>query len=178
MDTAEEGCPFTFDIDFHEIVTDKAVLSTTTEKFLNNIIDEITLGIIFDMHKRFKTDVFNLDGDNATETRPEHMNGDIFVQHNIKRNRDVCECPICHSFVTPLLFAPHLGNCMGYKSRSSLRNSAKRTSSTDSKDRDTPVMPFNHVASDEDEDDKRDADWNPGKKQDMRRRQRSRPRKR
>lgn len=185
MDNLEDGSPFTFDIDFHEIVTDKATLSTVTEKFLNNIIDEITLGIIFDMHKKFKTEVFSLDCDNPTEAHPEHMNGDIFGQPNIKRNREGCECPICHAFVSPKLFAPHLGNCMGFKSRSSLRNSAKRTSSTESKDRETPVVPHNHVASDEDEeddkrdgDDKRDADWNPGKKQDMRRRQRSRPRKR
>lgn len=56
---------FTFDRDFHDIVSDKQVLRRTTEKFLNNMIDQITLGIIFDEHRKAKINGFDLNGDNA-----------------------------------------------------------------------------------------------------------------
>lgn len=65
------GHSFTFDKEFHDIVIDKPVLRRTLEKFLNNMIDEITLGILFDEHRKAKINGFDLVGDDTPVT-PEH----------------------------------------------------------------------------------------------------------
>lgn len=87
---------YTFDKEFHEIVSNVDVLRRTTEKFLNNLIDDITLGIIFDMHRKFKMNTFNLDMDDMSpnmnldiETRT-----DIFNQSHVKKTME-CMCPKC-----------------------------------------------------------------------------------
>lgn len=67
-----DHCSFTFDKEFHEIVSDKQVLRRTLEKFLNNMIDEITLGIIFDEHRKAKINGFNTNGDDAPITAEQH----------------------------------------------------------------------------------------------------------
>lgn len=74
MENGESGGPssFTYDRDFHEIVTDKPVLRRTLEKFLNNMIDEITLGLIFDEHRKAKINGFNLNCDDAPITPEQH----------------------------------------------------------------------------------------------------------
>lgn len=87
---------YTFDREFHEIVTNKDVLRRTTEKFLYNLIDDMTLGIIFDTHRKFKTNAFSLDRDESpseiNNTFPSNV--DIFGQNNIKKTMD-CMCPKC-----------------------------------------------------------------------------------
>lgn len=84
MANSETAAPFTFDKEFHEIVSNKEVLSTATEKFLNNIIDEITLGIIFDLHRKYKTDSFSLDSDHSPSSGETVLNVDIFGQHKVR----------------------------------------------------------------------------------------------
>lgn len=74
MENGEASGPysFTYDREFHEIVTDKPVLRRTLEKFLNNMIDEITLGLIFDEHRKAKINGFNLNCDDAPITPEQH----------------------------------------------------------------------------------------------------------
>lgn len=91
----EPGHRYLFDKEFHEIVSNKEILRRTTEKFINNLIDEITLGIIFDTHRKFKTRAFNLDRDTSpTQTEDPPTNVDIFGQHNMKKTQE-CVCPNC-----------------------------------------------------------------------------------
>lgn len=83
MANSETSAPFTFDKEFHEIVSNKEVLAASTEKFLNNIIDEITLGIIFDLHRKYKTDSFSLDSDHSPSSEETLLNVEIFGQHKV-----------------------------------------------------------------------------------------------
>lgn len=97
---------FTFDKEFHEIVSNKEILKRTTEKFLNNIIDDITLGIIFDAHRKFKTKAFNLDRDKsppAVEENDTPSNTDIFGHHHTKEKQE-CVCPNCNRAVTAVRY--------------------------------------------------------------------------
>lgn len=96
MENADkEERKFSFDREFHEIVTNKEVLQHTTENFLNNLIDDITLGIIFDLHRKFKTKAFNLDRDNSPALSEQiASNVDIFGQNNMKKTQE-CVCPKC-----------------------------------------------------------------------------------
>lgn len=172
MENSESSPSFTLDKEFHEIVTNKEVLSATTEKFLNNLVDEITLGIIFDFHRKYKTDSFSLDGELSTSSGETLSNVDIFAQHKVKKNQYLCNCPNCHRVVAAGKFAPHLETCLGM--RSSRRNRNRGNTATNSKEQDAPT----HATSEDDDDDNYDdVDWNPGKKKDRRRRERAKPKK-
>lgn len=166
----EERNTYTFDKEFHEIVTNMDVLRRTTEKFLNNLIDDITLGVIFDMHRKFKMKTFNLDNDDSSSTINLDIENrmDIFNQGHVKKTME-CMCPKCGKCVLAtgfvvfnlnvnisqrncnffLRFAHHLASCMGIR-RSRSRNSSKRIVNISNKEKDN--QQYSGLGSDDEDD--------------------------
>lgn len=130
--------------DLHELVSNKPGLRVALEHFLANVIDKITLGIIFDLHRKYKTQAYEVEEDSEDEE-----NADISIQHNLKKIPE-CVCPYCESAVAAQKFAPHLANCMGMGRPTRSRNATRKVV-TDSKDRDTSFMEI--TSEDEDDDD-------------------------
>lgn len=63
---------YTYDPEFHEIVSNPPVLRQTLEKFLTNMIDEITLGIVFDEHRKIKINGFSTNCDDIPVTHEQN----------------------------------------------------------------------------------------------------------
>ncbi|XP_017773578.1 PREDICTED: SAGA-associated factor 11 homolog isoform X2 [Nicrophorus vespilloides] len=148
---------FTHDDDFHDIVNDKDTLRRATERFLVNMIDELTLGIIFDTHRKYKTRAFDLDGDGSPcNDIGNDTSVDIFGQHNMKKTQE-CECPNCDRAVVAARFAPHLEACLGMgrsRSRNASRRIANNNSNNNNKDRDSNM--YSELPSDDEFDDSGD----------------------
>ncbi|CAG9859651.1 unnamed protein product [Phyllotreta striolata] len=98
--------------DFHDLVQNKQMLRSSVENFFDNLLDELTLGIIFDLHRRYKTDASFLDADELVED----MEIDTLFQHRAKKAPE-CPCPVCHRAVETTEFAKHLAKCMGLSTR-------------------------------------------------------------
>ncbi|KAJ3650115.1 hypothetical protein Zmor_021823 [Zophobas morio] len=144
--------------DFHELVTNKEVLRTSVESFLNNVIDELTLGIIFDLHRKYKTNSYEIDMEEDDGDEDEAAEVDIFAQHDVKKTQD-CVCPNCDRAVAATRFAPHLEACMGM-GRNRFRNATRRVASSSSNSKERENSSFSGVPSDDED----DIDWNSGNK--------------
>ncbi|XP_072389941.1 SAGA-associated factor 11 homolog [Diabrotica undecimpunctata] len=128
--------------DFHELVNNKQAMRAATETFLNNLIDELTLGIIFDVHRKHKINAFDLDVDENSED-VDAVDFE-YLSHNTKKNQD-CVCPNCDRAVAATRFASHLETCMGLGRTS--RNASRRAV-CNSKDNTT----YSGLPSDDDDD--------------------------
>lgn len=135
--------------DFHDLVANKDQLRPSVENFLNNIVDELTLGIIFDCHRKIKTQAYEIE---AEEDEGDDEDDEVFAQ-DFRNKTQVCVCPICDRAVAATKFAPHLAWCMGM-GRSCSRNASRRVASS-SKDRESNSS-FSGVPSDDED----DIDWN------------------
>lgn len=157
--------------DFHDLVSNKEVLRASVESFLQNTIDELTLGIIFDLHRKYKTKSYDIDLEEDEGDDDEAGETDFFVQHDIKKTQE-CVCPNCDRAVAATRFAPHLETCMGM-GRNRFRNATRRVNSANNSTTTTTAnnnSSTNHpkerettsanVPSDDDD----DMDWNPGSK--------------
>lgn len=137
--------------DFHDLVSNKQALRAAIDIFFNNLIDELTLGIIFDLHRKYKTNAYSLDVDETSEDA-EAGDVEIFSLPNVKKNQEcVCPNPTCNRTVGPVRFAKHLEQCMGMGRTP--RNASRRAVCT-SKD----GVSYGGVTSDDDD----DVDWNSG----------------
>lgn len=139
--------------DFHELVTNKQSLRTSVEHFLNNVIDEITLGIIFDQHRKYKTNAYDLEIDENCDEG--YGNLDLLGQHKLKKRLN-CICPACKREHAATRFASHLRTCMGMGRQSRSCNASKRAVSS-SKDRENSSS-YGAAVSDDDD----DPDWGSG----------------
>lgn len=151
-----------YDKDFHNICNNESLLKEAVDGLLTNIIDEHTLGIIFEQHRKFKTNALDKDVYYDPEKlNPPPLGVEIFGNNNLRKNQE-CACPNCKRVVACTKFAPHLEGCMGMGRR---RTTGRRTASTSSgsstvsRDRETPS--FGEIPTDDDES---DIDWNPDKK--------------
>ncbi|XP_022914051.1 SAGA-associated factor 11 homolog isoform X2 [Onthophagus taurus] len=150
--------------DIKDVVNDPVQLRTLTEKLINSMIDQVTLGILFDAHRKHYTKTFNLDRDKSPEKMeplPSHV--DIFGNHNLKKTED-CVCPICDRQVAALRFAPHLESCMGM-GRSRSRNVRRVTNNNKERENST----FSGLGSDDED----DADWNSNEKRSRKKKDRN-----
>ncbi|KAK9892269.1 hypothetical protein WA026_019071 [Henosepilachna vigintioctopunctata] len=148
--------------DFHEIITNKPLLRASTEKFLNNLIDELTLGIIFDIHRTAKTKAFDLDDEIEELEIEKGVNIDVFSQYNIKKTQD-CVCPYCDRAVAATRFATHLEKCMVKSRQKNVVRKVVINNST--KDNEGSYS----GASDDQSDD----DWSPGDKRRKKKKERN-----
>lgn len=120
----------------------------------DELLDEVILGLVFEIHRSVKIGTFFL-----ADTDPEGQKQyqivdekglDVFGQPPIKNNLKMfdCVCPNCQRNLAASRFAPHLEKCMGM-GRNSSRLASKRIANTGKND------------SDNEENDN-DDDWNYG----------------
>lgn len=138
--------------DFHELVSNKQLLRTSVEHFLNNVIDEISLGIIFDQHRKYKTNAYDLEIDENCDEG--YGNLDLANQHKLKKTLN-CTCPACKREYAASRFANHLRSCMGMGRKGRSCNATKRVTGS-SKDRENSS--YEAAVSDNDD----DPDWSSG----------------
>ncbi|XP_052821952.1 ataxin-7-like protein 3 isoform X2 [Octopus bimaculoides] len=125
-------------------------LTTAVGDVTADLIDEVTLGVCFEVHRSAKIGTLFL-GDTDPWSHKEHeivykSGVDVFGQVPTKKQFE-CTCPNCQRHLAASRFAPHLEKCMGM-GRNSSRIASKRIATTTLK-RD----------SDESLDDDNDNDW-------------------
>lgn len=139
--------------DFHELVTNKQSLRNSVEHFLSNVIDEITLGIIFDQHRKYKTNAYDLEIDENCDEG--YSNLELVAQNKLKKTLN-CICPACKREYAAVRFASHLRSCMGMGRKSRSCNASKHVVNS-SKDRENSSS-YGAAVSDNDD----DPDWGSG----------------
>lgn len=118
---------------------------TVMKDLMHEIIDEVTLGLCFEIHRSCKIGTFNLDAtDEDAQKQYEIVDErglDVFGQHPSKKQFE-CICPNCQRNMAASRFAPHLEKCMGMGRNSSriasrrIANTGKQGSDNDSADDD------------------------------------------
>lgn len=98
------------------------------EGLFNNFLDEVILGVVFDVHKSVRMNCSAEHGvsdeDIKTYSIIESNDGDIFGQQFVKKS-SICRCPRCQRPLSASVFTTHLQNCVG-KGRSSARIASLR----------------------------------------------------
>jgi len=143
------------DKEFHEIVSNKELLRQTAERYLDKIIDTITIGIVLGIHRNKKAKVLDLDKEVVPKEEGPRPCVDIFGPYNFKKKYE-CLCRNCDRIVGASVFAPHLEVCMGM-GRSRSRNASRRIANS-SRERENPS--YGSIPSDDED----DMDWNSGDK--------------
>nr|CAD7433540.1 unnamed protein product [Timema monikensis] len=131
-----------------------------SEFILENLIDELTLGIIFHVHLEVKKGY--VDGIEVSDEFVEGTDMDIFSQQAPPKKTLECVCPSCKHSLAASRFAPHLAKCMGM-GRNSSRIASRRIANNSKEN-----VTYGGMMSDDDD----DADWTAGT--DRRRRKRER----
>ncbi|XP_066249484.1 SAGA-associated factor 11 homolog [Euwallacea similis] len=139
--------------DFQDMMGDKEVLRTCVGKFFDNIVDEFTLGIIFDIHRKYKTNAYCLEIQDNEEK--DDLEKNEALQQASARNHQKFACPSCERTVAPLGFARHLAKCMGIRDISRSLRIASRRAVTNKDKGDTSA--YASAPFDDDDDDE---DWN------------------
>ncbi len=151
-----------------EAVTDAsgAELDEAADHVLGGMLDEIVLGMCFDIHRAVKTGVYSLTEvpeHKSSPSGPSSSSGggatDVFGQAittavgvpTLKKQPE-CVCPNCQRNMAATRFAPHLEKCMGMGRNSS--RLASRRLATNSKD---PC--YRESGGQDDDDDAEDEDW-------------------
>ena len=106
---------------------------------MNDIIDEISLGLCFEVHRSCKLGTLFL-GDTDPVSQREHEivdrpGVDVFGNPPAKKQLE-CICPNCKRNLAASRFAPHLEKCMGMgrnSSRIASRRSQKVLKDSDSR---------------------------------------------
>ncbi|XP_023244752.1 ataxin-7-like protein 3 [Centruroides sculpturatus] len=110
-----------------------------------DIMDEVILGLCFDVHRAVKLGIFFLDEPKEDEKKYEIVDEiglDVFGQVPLKKQIE-CVCPNCQRSLAASRFAPHLEKCMGMGRNSSriaskrIANSGKGESDVDDYDNDS-----------------------------------------
>uniref|UniRef100_A0A8C4RBV0 Ataxin-7-like protein 3 n=1 Tax=Eptatretus burgeri TaxID=7764 RepID=A0A8C4RBV0_EPTBU len=127
-----------------------------TQDIFAELIDDVCLGLCFEVHRSAKCGFFFLDDMDAESMQEfeivDKAGVDIFGQvYNQCKNRD-CECPNCGRTIAAARFAPHLEKCLGMGRNSSRLANRRLANSNNSS--------LNKSESDpEDNDDINDNDW-------------------
>jgi SAGA-associated factor 11 len=103
---------------FNTAMKDPKNVEEGTNYLFDSLVDEILLGIVFEIHHANKTgiDILGLDAatgdDNAEFKIINAPDVDVFGSSHTKKAID-CTCPNCDRLVACSRFAPHLEKCMG-----------------------------------------------------------------
>lgn len=140
-------------------------LQAASENVFENLLEEVILGVVFEVHRSVKTGLFEIEEaiqEDANEFRiVDAPDLDIFGQQPIKKPQE-CTCPSCKRSLAALRFAPHLEKCMGM-GRNSSRIASRRIANNSKES-----VGYGGMMSDDDD----DADWTVGS--DRRRKKRDR----
>ena len=150
--------------------------SRASEEIFNQMVDEIVLGMCFDIHKSVRTGCYSAIQLTAEESPPMSIAGHVDVfglavttitgLPSLKTVPQI-ECPNCSRSLAASRFAPHLEKCMGM-GRNSSRVASRRLANTN-KD---SYRDGGHEEEDDDDD-----EWvEPGKKDMRRKRDKNSPR--
>ena len=105
------------------------------EEAMLELIDEITLGLCFEVHRACKFGTFMLgETDKQAEQQfclIEERGLDVFGQVPTKKQFE-CVCPNCNRTIAASRFAPHLEKCMGM-GRNSSRIASRRIANANAK---------------------------------------------
>jgi len=142
---------------------DPSLKDLAAEDIFNTLVDEISLGICFEIHRSIKIGSYSAVELGFDECSPFPIAGhvDVFglpvtTITGLPTLKTVpqCECPNCDRSLAASRFAPHLEKCMGMGRNSS--RLASRRIATNNKD--------TYREGQEGEDDEEDEDWiEPGK---------------
>nr|CAH7737777.1 unnamed protein product [Callosobruchus chinensis] len=140
--------------DLHELVSDEPALRSAVEHFYDQLVDQLTVGIIFDIHRKFKTNAYDLDVENGAGA----AGGNVDDEED-EEEISACICPVCESTMAAYRFQGHLESHHGTGRVSTLRNASRRTVNYNSGNTDQDNSTFtSEVPSDDD----RDPDWRSG----------------
>ncbi|KAJ8897942.1 hypothetical protein PR048_003300 [Dryococelus australis] len=131
----------------------------TCESVLETLLDEMLLGIAFNVHYEAKKGFIDVEEEKVEEKLEENKNTDIFGEPIMQKKTQKCVCPTCKHSLAASRFAPHLAKCLGLGRISS--RIASRRIANNSKESGYGGLPS---------DDEDDADWTAGP--DRRRRKR------
>ncbi|XP_055859770.1 ataxin-7-like protein 3 isoform X1 [Biomphalaria glabrata] len=131
-------------------------MKDSLDALVEELIDEVSLGLCFEIHRSCKIGSFFLNGfDDTSDTEYAPLNAalvdrpgvDVLGQVPSKKNYE-CICPNCQRHLAASRFAPHLEKCMGM-GRNSSRIASRRIANNQKQ------------GSDESgQDDENDNDWN------------------
>ncbi|XP_078581546.1 ataxin-7-like protein 3 [Branchiostoma floridae x Branchiostoma japonicum] len=100
---------------------------------LSELVDDVVLGLCFDVHRSCKMGTFFVDDVDPAELKEfeivDQVGLDIFGQPVSSKKQYECECPNCGRTISANRFAPHLEKCMGM-GRNSSRIASKRLQNT------------------------------------------------
>ncbi|XP_064597222.1 ataxin-7-like protein 3 [Liolophura sinensis] len=116
---------------------------------MNELIDEVSLGLCFEVHRSCKMGTLFLDETDPQSERQhaivDKQGVDVFG-HVPSKKQFECVCPNCQRNLAASRFAPHLEKCMGM-GRNSSRIASRRIANVGKRD------------SDDSGDDDNDSDW-------------------
>lgn len=102
--------------EFKRLMRDEANIEAGANYLFDSLLDEIILGVGFEVHRSIKTGIaVAVEGepeDNKQFKIGDNPNVDIFGSSNAIKVA-YCTCPNCERPVAAARFAPHLEKCMG-----------------------------------------------------------------
>ncbi|KAJ9596113.1 hypothetical protein L9F63_012697 [Diploptera punctata] len=129
-------------------------VATAANSVFDKLVDDIILGVVFEVHHAVKSGLIDLD-DTVPEEKTnnqimESPDVDIFGQQPIKKGQEcICYCPTCKHSLAASRFAPHLAKCMGM-GRNSSRIASRRIANNSKES-----VAYSGMMSDDED----DADW-------------------
>ncbi|XP_071450658.1 ataxin-7-like protein 3 isoform X2 [Hetaerina americana] len=139
------------------LVSTPECLEKSAESAFEELVDDVILGVCFDVHRAVKLGLTALeDGLIEEENKYQIVEGpdvDVFGQLPVKKQHE-CVCPSCHRNLAASRFAPHLEKCMGM-GRNSSRIASRRIANNS---KENASYGGGGTVSDDDD----DADWTAG----------------
>jgi len=157
---------------------DSRLLQKASEDILDTLVDDVILGICFDLHRAVKTGLYEaMDCDDNNAPHPIAGHVDVFglpvsTLTGLPSLKTVpqIECPNCKRQLAASRFAPHLEKCMGMGRNSSRLASRRIATSNKDSYRDVEEEETGEGGADGDE------DWiEPGKISNRRKRDKNSP---
>ncbi|KAG8233777.1 hypothetical protein J437_LFUL003848 [Ladona fulva] len=131
-------------------------LEKSAESAFEDLVDDVILGVCFDVHRATKLGLAALEEGIMEEEKYQIVEGpdvDVFGQLPVKKQHE-CVCPSCHRNLAASRFAPHLEKCMGM-GRNSSRIASRRIANNS---KENASYGGGGTVSDDDD----DADWTVG----------------
>lgn len=123
-------------------------LSSLIDFIYKNLIEDVTLGIIFQVHRASKLGYLDhIDTENTSNDNFKNENENHFEKHQqppTKNQKFECTCPNCDRNLVATRFAPHLEKCMGL-GRNSSRLASKKITSFSSDDSIDQLLDYNEA---------------------------------
>ena len=124
-----------------------AELETMSKQIFDEVLDELVLGVAFDVHRSVKTGLFAiLETDSQNKSKSMEVDANLNQTTNLGvdiygqvvqtmmgvpalKKQPECVCPNCQRNLAASRFAPHLEKCMGM-GRNSSRLASRRIAKT------------------------------------------------